>query len=324
MIGVQKKMMAVVVMLVFGVSEGWGLSEITVPYVPQVEVSADSKIVATDVGAGKEDVALFDLKSGKLIRTLQVATEADRAAELKQLEEQGPSYIRTQRWTGRLKFSGDGRYLASVVGGLDVSAVIFDMKNLDAKPVRIKKEERIKGGHGPWWRMYVFTADSRQLVADVRVQGDGSYGSDKTYLVAWDVATGKENWRVDVSTHTVKPMVFRSESDAVHVQSSDRWGKEMSQWFSTVTGKEIAEPPLPVVVAPQVIKQERLSDCVLETLEKVKEVRKTWVIEGKESGGKKVIAAVNNGLRVLDAVSGKVLFDLGDTTYHPPQSLFGP
>ena len=299
----------------------WGLSAITTPYVPQVEVSPDGKVVATEAGAGKDDIALFDLQSGKLIRVLQVATKADWEAERKRHEEQGLFYIGTQRWTGQLKFSGDGRYLVSTTSTLDADMVIFDMKGLNAKPMQIKWQEHKYYN----WHTLGFTSDSRHLVTHVHVfaKDDGSYeyGCNKDYLVSWDVATGKENWRVDVSTHTVKPMVFRG--DAVHVQSSDRWGKAMSRWFSAMTGKEIAEPsPQPPPVTA--VKQERPSERVLKALEKVEEVRKMWVVEGEGSGGKKVIATVNNGLRVLDAVSGEVLFDLGDTTYHPPQSLFGP
>ncbi|MCL2639891.1 MAG: hypothetical protein FWD53_03505 [Phycisphaerales bacterium] len=302
--------------------EVWGLSAITTPYVPQVEVSADGKVVATEAGGGKEDIALFDLQSGKLIRTLQVATEADWKVERERHEEQGLFYIRTQRWTGQLKFSGDGRYLVSTIRTSDANVVIFDMKDLNAKPMRIKWREHKYYN----WHTLGFTSDSRHLVTHVHVyaKDDGSYPLDegkKDYLLSWDVATGKENWRVDVSTHTVKPLVFRD--DAVHVQSSDRWGKAMSRWFSAATGKEIAEPS-PAAAAQVAVKQERPSDRVMEVLGKVKEVRGWWVVEGEKSGGKKVIAAVNNGLRVLDAVSGKVLFDLGDTTYHPPRSVFGP
>jgi WD40 repeat protein len=164
-----------------------------------VAFSPDGKLLATghsdknNLDFMPGDVRLWDTRTGKLVATWPVPSEAGGVRAL--------------------AFAPDGKTLAGPVGRMDGLSPAWPVVLWD---VDGRRAPRVLRGHRTWVLAVAFAPDGKTLV---------SGGADKT-VILWDVAGGREAGRIEATSARVTSLAFAPDGQTLAIAG----GRGLGLW----------------------------------------------------------------------------------------------
>jgi WD40 repeat protein len=277
-----------------------------------LEPSPDSTQIAVNL-AGGNAIALFDLGTGKMIHKLETAAPREKPKDVAFMFD-----IDANGWVRAIRFSPDGRYLAAAVIRRDAEVMVWDLRKQKPTPLLIR---------GHQWAdcdALAFKADGTHLITYMRASPNG-----RNYLVSWNLESGRETWRVDIGKDNSDAVEFLAGERIRVTRESNRYGVPPRITHHDAKNGEAIEAP--AVAKPEASPVPRFTLTSKDTKLQVLDTRTNVSRELQALGtiradvivqDKFVIAAVNAGLQVWDAATGKRLYNLGDPTPPKGGSIF--